>query len=61
MTATTHVVQVASEWAERGEERTYWECSCGRSGTSASYRWETHSDKHIDYGKGERRVDRHPG
>jgi hypothetical protein len=55
------VIEVKSEWAEKGEERTYWECTCGRAGSSVSYRWETHSDKHIDYAAGDRRVDRSTG
>lgn len=41
------------------DERTSWECSCGRSGSAATWRVDAASDQHIP--EGETRVDRHPG
>lgn len=41
------------------DERTAWECSCGRGGSAATWKVDEASDKHIR--EGESRVDRHPG
>lgn len=42
---------------EDDNEHSYWECSCGCSGSSPSYNVDLHSDKHIKYDFGETRVD----
>lgn len=50
-----HRVHVAVE----GEDY-YWECDCGRSGSGAELNGadgDIHSDRHIDYTAGDRRVD----
>lgn len=56
-----HIVRTtfATEWTD-GDERGYWECSCGRSGNAPEYRVDEASDKHIR-DAGDTRVDRHPG
>ncbi len=38
-------------------ERSYWECSCGHSGSCTSDRADIASDKHIKYYLGETRTD----
>jgi hypothetical protein len=52
----THVI-----WTDYRSERAYWQCSCGRSGSCAEWKADLHSDEHIDYDAGDRRVDRHRG
>ena len=49
---TEHRITVDSE-----EDRAYWECDCGRSGSCAEYRVDLKSDEHIDYDAGDRRID----
>jgi len=45
---------------EIDDERTAWECSCGRSGSAADWKVDEASDRHIREADGNR-VDRHPG
>ena len=51
-----HTVQMF----EISDERTGWECSCGRSGSAADGEVYEASHRHIEESGG-RRVDRHPG
>lgn len=44
--------------AEIGEERSAWECSCGRSGSAPAESVDLASDRHVDYDAGDRRTDR---
>jgi hypothetical protein len=37
--------------------RSYWECSCGTSGSAPAYSVDVASDKHIKYDQGEGRTD----
>jgi len=52
---TEHIIQME----DIDDDRTAWECSCGRSGSAASWKVDVASDKHIREGEG--RVDRYPG
>ena len=54
---TEHVVQME----DLDDERTMWECSCGRSGSAASWKVDVASDRHIQEEAGAQRVDRYPG
>jgi hypothetical protein len=38
-------------------DRSYWECSCGASGSCGMHNPDLVSDRHIRYDLGERRVD----
>lgn len=50
---TEHIVQT---------DKQYWECSCGRGGTaSEAIDVDLASDKHIDYLRGDTRINRYPG
>ena len=53
---TEHIIQME----EIDDERTHWECSCGRGGTAASWKVDIASDKHIQ-DAGDSRTDRYPG
>jgi hypothetical protein len=57
MSNNEHVVQIYD--LPDDDERSYWECSCGRSGSAASWRVDIASDKHIVEAGGSR-VDRYP-
>ena len=52
---TEHVIQMQ----DIDDERTAWECSCGRGGSAASWDVDEASDRHIPEGEG--RADRYPG
>lgn len=38
-------------------ERAYWECDCGSSGSCMTFNVDIAADRHIDYGAGDQRVD----
>lgn len=42
-----HVIQ----FHESGEDRTGWECSCGRGGSAASHKVEEHAERHVPEGE----------
>jgi hypothetical protein len=50
-----HIVETAFE-----DDQAYWECSCGKSGSSSIYLVDVHSDRHIRE-QGGHRIDRHTG
>ena len=52
---TEHIIQME----EIDDERTAWECSCGRGGSAASWNVDVASDRHIP--AEDRRTDRYPG
>ena len=52
---TEHIIQME----EIDDERTSWECSCGRGGSAASWKVDEASHKHI--GAEDRRIDKYPG
>lgn len=44
-------------YEEDDDERCYWECSCGSSGSAPAWKVDLASDKHIKYDIGETRSD----
>lgn len=54
-----HVHRIRTQ--DIGDERASWECDCGRSGSTAEWKVDLASDKHIDYDSGEKRIDVHGG
>ena len=52
-------VQHVIEFTDMGNDRTSWECDCGRAGSAADWKVEEAAEKHIP--DGERRAYRSPG
>jgi hypothetical protein len=44
-------------YPEDKDERCYWICSCGHSGSAAAWKADLASDKHIKYDEGDGRTD----
>lgn len=49
--------RIVTKEDESNIERSYWECSCGTSGSCPSYNADIASDRHIRYDLNETRVD----
>lgn len=49
--------RILTEGVDDVDGRSYWQCSCGHSGSCEDYRSDLASDKHIKYELGETRVD----
>ena len=49
--------KIYTEEDEKNPDRSFWECSCGTSGSCPTYKVDQASDNHINYDAGDTRVD----